>query len=118
MNQTCDHLDRTRDLLLEWLRAPHRERDFLAGVSPAEMSRQHAAIAHRFLHWTRDSGFHYEVVETGSDGKPAYEVHWTHRGSSFVGFRQPPPQDTSDDALLVGCAALLENHWCRERLPR
>ena len=118
MNENFGLVDRTRDLVLRWLRAPHREPEFLAALSPEEMNRQHAAIAHRFLYWARDSGFHSRIVETGSDENPAYEVHWTHRGSSFVGFRQPPPQDSPEDALLLGCGALLENDWCRERLPR
>ena len=118
MNENFGHLDRTRDLLLEWLRAPHREPEFLAGVSPAELAGQHAAIVRRFLHWTGDSGFHFVIVKTGSDENPAHEVQWTHRGSSFVGFRQPPPQHIPEDALLLACGALLENDWCRERLPR
>ena len=107
-------LDRARTLVLDWLRLEHRDPGFL--VSAPDLQNRHGEIAREFLKWAADSGFAYEIVKVDGDGA-AYEIHWTHRGSSFVGFKQPPPEQTAEDALLAGCAALLENDWCRERLP-
>ncbi|TCO95665.1 hypothetical protein EV701_101354 [Chthoniobacter flavus] len=109
-------LDRARNLILEWLRAPPRDPAFLAGQT--DLEHRHEEIAQRFLTQARESGFESEIVKAGSGGATAYEVHWTHHGSSFVGFRQPPPEPSAEDALLAGCAALLENDWCRQRLPK
>jgi hypothetical protein len=108
-------LDRVRILVLDWLRLAHRDPVFLA--SAPDLEHRHEEIAQEFLKWAADSGFAYEVVKVDGGDGAAYEVHWTHRGSSFVGFKQPPPERTPEDALLAGCAALLENDWCRERLP-
>jgi hypothetical protein len=107
-------LDQARNRLLEWLRAEHREPHFQA--TAADTEGQHEEIAQRFLEWAKDSGFAYNIVKV-EGAEPAFEVHWTHRGASFVGFKQPPAERTPSDALLAGCAALLENDWCRERLP-
>ncbi|HEY3901565.1 MAG TPA: hypothetical protein VGM54_23340 [Chthoniobacter sp.] len=108
-------LDRSRTLVLDWLRLEHRDPSFLA--SAVNLENRHGEIAQEFLKWADDSGFAYEIVKVDGIDGPAYEIHWTHRGASFVGFKQPPPERTPDDALLAGCAALLENDWCRERLP-
>jgi hypothetical protein len=110
----CD-LDRTRNLVLEWLRLEHRDPKFL--VATPDLENHHAEIAREFLKWAADSGFAYQTVKVDGPAEPGYEVHWTHRGSSFIGFKQPPPERTPEDALLAGCAALLQNDWCRERLP-
>ena len=110
------HLDRARNVILEWVRAAHRDPAFLAGQ--ADLEQHHEEIARRFLTWAKEAGFEYRIVKVGSDGAAVYEVHWTHRGSSFVGFKQPPSESNAEDALLAGCAALLENDWCRERLPK
>ena len=109
------HLDRARNLLLEWVRAGHRDPAFLSGQP--DLEHRHGEIAHRFLTWAKEAGFEFEIIKTGSDGTGGYEVHWTHRGASFVGFKQPPAESTAEDALLSGCAALLENDWCRKWLP-
>ena len=112
------HLDRARSLVLEWVRAGHRDPTFLAGEAEGDLEKKHEEIAQRFLTWARQGGFGYEIVKADSDSGPGYEVHWTHRGASFVGFKQPSPEPTAEDALLSGCAALLENHWCQKQLPK
>lgn len=111
-----NHLDRERRLLLDWLRARLRDPALLPGTTdPLGQTRE---ITERFLAIAREGEFAWEVVWTSADGHPGYAVHWTHRGASFVGFKQPPPEPTPEEALLAGCAALLENDWCRERLPK
>jgi hypothetical protein len=112
------HLDRARRVVLDWIRSPDREPAFLSAAADSELHERHEEIAQRFLKWASDAGFGFEVVKVERDGRTTYEVHWTHRGASFVGFKQPGPESTAEDALLVGCAALLENDWCRERLPK
>jgi len=112
------HLPQARKLLLEWLRAEHRDPTFLAGESDAGLELRHAEIAQRFLEWGKAASFDYEIIEVPVDGRTVFVVHWTHRGSSFVGFKQPPAEGKAEDALLVGCAALLENQWCRGWLYR
>jgi hypothetical protein len=112
------HLHQERELVLAWLRAAHREPAFLAGETDAVLERRHAEITQRFLEWAKPAAFAYEVIDVRAGGRAAYEVHWTHRGSSFVGFKQPPPEAKLEDALLAGCAALLENQWCREWLHK
>ena len=103
--------------MLEWLRGDPRDPGFPATAAPAELRRAHDAIAQRFLQRIAGAGFAFELVAGGLDGLAGYEVRWTHQGSTFVGFKQPPREETAEDALLAGCAALLENQWCRERLP-
>jgi len=110
------HLTQARKLVLDWLRADRRDPTFLAGEPDAILELRHKEITQRFLKWAERAGFAYEVIEARAGGQVAYVVHWTHRGSSFVGFKQPPPEANVDDALLVGCAALLENQWCRDWL--
>ncbi len=110
------HLDTARHQVLEWLRASHRDPGFLSEAS--DLERRHSEITQRFLKWAAEGEFAGEVVQVdGADG-PGYEVHWTHRGASFVGFKQPPPESTPENALLAGCAALLKNEWCRKRLSK
>jgi hypothetical protein len=106
----ADRLDQDRVLVLEWLRASPRN-------TPLDPASDREMIANCFLEHARAADFQWQVVEISTDGRPAYEVRWTHRGSTFVGFKQPAPADTPTDALLAGCAALLENGWCRARLP-
>ncbi len=74
------------------------------------------AICARFVERASRCGFSCEMVRLPGDGIREYEVRWAHFGSVFVGFKQPPPQPSADDALLVGCEALLANDWCRARL--
>jgi hypothetical protein len=93
-------------MIAQWLRDKGEHPD------PAD----EAALIHLFLQRARSSGFSYELVEVDIDGKHGFEARWTHGGATFVGFKQPPPQATPGQALLAGCAALLENEWCRTRL--
>jgi hypothetical protein len=109
-------LDRARHLILEWLRAPHRDPSFLVGQT--DLEHRHQEIGQHFLTHARAGGFECEIVKSNNPGAAGYEIHWTHRGASFVGFKQPPPEPLAEDAVLAGCAALLENDWCRERLPK
>jgi hypothetical protein len=112
------HLNRARKQVLDWLRASHGEPALLAGEPEAVLEQRHAEITQRFLEWATTAGFAYEVINVRVEGRIAYEVHWTHRGSSFVGFKQPPPETKLEDALLAGCAALLENQWCLQWLHK
>lgn len=112
------HLDTARKIMLAWLRAGHREPTFLEGETDGGLDQRHAEITQHFLKWAKIAGFDYEVIEARVDGRTAYAVHWTHRGASFVGFKQPPSEATAEDALLAGCAALLENQWCRKWLDQ
>ncbi|HSI11345.1 MAG TPA: hypothetical protein VK961_04845 [Chthoniobacter sp.] len=111
-------LQPARKIVLAWLRADHREPTCLAGEADAVLDQRHAEITQRFLKWAKIAGFDYEVIEGRADGRTAYAVHWTHRGASFVGFKQPPSEATVEDALLAGSAALLENQWCRKWLDQ
>lgn len=105
-------------MVLEWVRARHRDPQYLSGALPADLERKHEEIAQCFLTWAKSAGFAYETVKVAPEIGTGYEVHWTHRGASFVGFKQPPPESTAEDALLAGCAALIENDWCRKQLPK
>lgn len=118
MHQELGLQERACGTILEWLRAPNREPDFLAKVPAREVaSSRYREVADRFLHWSRRSGFECQIVTiANASAVAAFETIWTHRGSSFVGFKQPPAQASADDALLLGCAALLENEWCRGKL--
>ena len=100
-----------QDAVLEWLRRETGDLDL-----PADSGPQAGAIAQRFLQRVSAAGFGCTAVEVSQDGVMRYEVHWTHNGASFVGFKQPPPEETPENALLAGCAALLGNDWCRSRL--
>lgn len=105
-------LDRMHNLVADWL-----QNDSLASGADAESGPDDTAIARRFLKRVRAAGFACEIVEVRRARAVEYEARWTHNGASFVGFKQPPPQDAPDKALLAGCAALLANDWCRQRLP-
>src|SRR5947207_690679 len=97
-------LDTSRETIVEWLMSRGE------GLGPQTSS---AEITGRFLIHASRSGFTCEMVPLPDAG---YEARWTYQEASFVGFKQPPPQDSANDALLVGCAALLQNEWCRARL--
>ena len=120
---TCDPQSQTaiesaRSLALEWLREGQREPRFLLDHSEADVASSHRQIVDRFLHWIIRSGFEAQLVETQQEGVAAFEVHWTHHGATFVGFKQAPPAAQAEDALLLGCAALLKNDWCRRQLEQ
>ena len=110
-------LERARRVVLEWLPSDGLEPDFSAAPPGPNLPPCDEEIVCRFFQRILDSGFAGDVVEVRSNGSTAYEVHWTHHGASFVGFKQPQPGKTPGEALLTGCAALLENQWCRDRLP-
>jgi hypothetical protein len=112
-----NRLERMRDRVLEWLSGRTGNADAETGAVDPDVDQQNSAIAQRFLLLAGAAGFACNVVEVARDGAKLYEVQWTHRGAGFVGFKQPPPQENVDNALLAGCAALLENDWCRNRLP-
>src|ERR1700677_2907079 len=107
--QSQSVIDDARSLVLEWLRENQREPRFLADQSPAEIADSHRQIADRFLQWISRSGFEAQLVEISNDGSAAFEVNWTHHGATFVGFKQAPPARKPVDALLLACAALLQN---------
>jgi hypothetical protein len=76
-------------------------------------------MAESFLTAIAGSGFTFNLVQLGDGGSPSgYELRWSHQGFSFVGFKQPPPAVTPEEAKLLGCAALLQNDWCRKHLPK
>lgn len=107
-----------RNRVLEWLRAAHRDPLFLASVTEADLENRNDEIVQCFLTWAGQAGFTFQIVTVPLGKAEGYEVQWMHRGATFVGFRQPPPEATREDALLAGCAALLENDWCRKQLPK
>jgi hypothetical protein len=86
--------------------------------SRLELAGSHRQIADRFVQWITRSGFDAHLVEVSRDGVAAFEVNWTHHGATFVGFKQAPPAGKPVDALLLACAALLQNDWCRKQLER
>ncbi len=108
-------LDQARASVLAWLREPHRNPLFLEGEdSPEQLEQAESKIVERFMSWAGPAGFE-STVQTTSEG--LFEIHWTHQGYDFVGFRQPPASPSQDEAQVLGCAALLQNEWCRSRLP-
>jgi hypothetical protein len=116
--QSHSVIDDARSLVLEWLREEQREPRFLMEPSQADLSGSHQQIADRFLYWIIRSGFDAQLVEIQQDGVAGFEVHWTHHGATFVGFKQAPPAEKPDDALLLGCAAFLKNDWCCRQLEQ
>ena len=115
-SQTLSLLDGARSLVLDWLQESCRDPGFLADAPKSELPACHAKIADRFLNWINRAGFEAELVDLRTDGAAAFEVHWTHRGAIFVGFKQASPAGKPSDALLLACAALLQNEWCRKQL--
>jgi hypothetical protein len=102
-----EDLDEMRKAVAEWLIAQNAE--------TPELTTEDVIVSH-FLRRAGVAGFTCHIEEIVDEGSRAYEVRWTHHRSSFVGFKQPPLQKTPEDALVAGCAALLENDWCRGRL--
>jgi hypothetical protein len=106
-----------RDEVLKWLRAPSRSPSFLAGLPDTRVAQQHAEIAHQLRLWLATTDFELEIVSLDETGTNACEGRWTHKGADFVGFKQPAAASNTDDAVILACAALLRNEWCRSRLP-
>ena len=113
-----EQLEAARTEVLTHLRAPSRFPAFLIEVPESDLGDRHADIATKFLTWLNPSGFTLEVVNVGTSRRPMYEGRWTHNGADFVGFKQPPAAATREDAVILACAALLKNDWCRARLPK
>jgi len=88
----------------------------LSSTGSAETSDDEQILS-QFLTAVKESGFVLDLVNNGSGESPAWVGYWTFRGSSFEGFRQPPDQPDLPPAVLLACAALLQNEWCRARLP-
>jgi hypothetical protein len=115
---TQTQLERARSEVIAWLRDGAISDDpmFMLGHPEKSIEERSGEIAERFLNLVREAGFTLEIVEEmGADGL-AYAPRWTHRGSSFVGFKQPESARNVDEAKVLACAALLRNEWCRERL--
>jgi hypothetical protein len=108
-------LDTARSVVLGWLRESHRNPKFLLGYDGRMLEGADEQIVERFMSWAVPAGFQCEIHETKRT--PGFEVHWTLRGSELIGFKQPPPARTPEEAKLLGAAALLQNEWCHSRLP-
>jgi hypothetical protein len=115
-SQTLSFLDTARSIVLEWLQVEDRDPRFLIEEPKSQLPGCHSQIADRFLNWINRAGFEAQLVEAPTDGAAAFEVHWTHHGATFVGFKQAPSAAKPSDALLLACAALLQNDWCRKQL--
>jgi hypothetical protein len=116
MRSSEQEVAQARMRALRWLREPHRNPRFLLDHDEADLRNHQNEITERFLSWITNSGFHAEMIELTHDDEPAFEIRWSHKGASFVGFKQPPYAATKEDARILGCSALLENEWCRRRL--
>jgi hypothetical protein len=113
--ETTRRLENARAQVLLWIREAHRNPLFLQeSEAPEQIEQADAKIVERFVSWATPAGFNFTLEQT-AEGQ--FVVHWTHCGYNFVGFRQPPPAEMPDEAKLLACAALLDNGWCRERLP-
>jgi hypothetical protein len=102
--------------IVSWLRAEHRHPKFLQDVSEDAWLDSAEEIVETFLRFATASGFGLTLVNNGSPEHPEWAGHWTHRGYSFEGFRQPAGQPEPMAARLLACAALLRNEWCCARL--
>lgn len=109
-------IDSARTLVLGWLREAHRNPKFLDGNDEQMLKRADERIVERFMSWVTPAGFAYGLHEIGTKRKRGYEVRWTFHGSELIGFKQPPPANTPENAKLLGAAALLQNEWCCSRL--
>lgn len=104
-----------REEILAWFHAERRnQRDLksIAGLGADE----HGKIVSHFLKLVHPAGFALEMVNDGSEADPALVGHWRFRGNHLIGFKQPPPAKTLEDAGILACAALLRNEWCGARL--
>jgi hypothetical protein len=115
-NEATRRLSTARGEVLAWLRQSPRN----LSVGAAEGSGagvDDGRIVDCFVGAIVGSGFDFSMVNLGSEEAPAYEVRWLHQGFSFIGFKQAPTAPTVEAAKLLACAALLQNDWCRGRLP-
>jgi len=110
-------LREARDEVLKRLRASSHFLTLLAGLSDDQLAYKHPEIAEQLRAWLATTDFQLEIVSLGDSGIKRYEGRWTHKGADFVGFKQPDPAANVDDAVILACAALLRNDWCRARLP-
>jgi hypothetical protein len=114
--ETSAALGSARAAVLKWLRETHGDPHFLEDL-PREKEVADATIVEQFMNSIARAGFDFTAHEFQAEGISGFVIHWTHQGSGFIGFRQPPPADTLEAAKILACAALLENEWCRSRLP-
>jgi len=110
-------LREARDEVLQWLRTSLRAPILLAGLRNDQLTQQHGEIAHELRAWIATTDFQLEIVSVGESEIEMFEGRWTHKGADFVGFKQPAAASTHDDAVILACAALIRNDWCRARLP-
>lgn len=111
-------LELARAEVLIWLNGCDQGAVFAREITAETALAENEKIADHFLSRIRDTGFELEVVDVGEDGSPAFDPRWTHCDNQFVGFKQPPPAPSREEAKLLACAALLRNDWCRARLPK
>ena len=112
--ETC--LETARQNVLAWIRTASGDQNYPTGGTGAVVQPLNDTVIQNFLRFTAAAGFGYEIVEVNKAGESGYEMRWTHRGASFVGFKQPRAEPSPEAALLAGCGALLQNQWCRDRL--
>jgi hypothetical protein len=110
-------LEAARASVLEWLRAHQHDPALFESGSAREGEDADGKIVEMFMNCVLPEGFDFTIHEVSDHEAAGFVVHWTHRGSGFIGFRQPPPGHTPLTAKLLACAALLRNDWCRGRLP-
>ena len=110
------NLEGMRRVVVEWMKKEGQDPAAAGDALGSGSEPNGEAVVLLFLLRASAAGFACEIVEVGEGAGGGYEARWTHQGASFVGFKQAPPQETPDAALLAGCAALLDNHWCRSRL--
>jgi len=103
--------------VLKWLRASRSFPIFLADLDNDQLELKHGEIASELRAWIATTDFQLEIVSVGESEIEMFEGRWTHKGADFVGFKQPAAASTHDDAVILACAALLRNEWCRSRLP-
>jgi hypothetical protein len=111
---SSDDLHVAAQEVLAWLREGGRFPGLLQNQT--DSVSHYPEIAEKFLRYSALAEFSLEIVCL-QDAPPVFEGRWTHKGADFVGFRQPPPASTREDAAILACAALLRNDWCRSKLP-
>jgi hypothetical protein len=112
---TASTITTARLKVLRWIQEPNRNPRFLRSHVDADASADEA-IVERFLSWVQPAGFTLTPINDGTEKEPKWAGHWLYRGNQFVGFKQPDYVENRIDSLLLACAALLENEWCRSRL--
>jgi hypothetical protein len=115
-NAKTSPVESAGEAVVSWLRAEHRQPQFFKDVPEDAFGESIEKIVEAFLRFATACGFSLTLVNNGSAQHPEWAGHWTHRGYSFEGFRQPPGHHDPMSARLLACAALLRNEWCCARL--